>query len=356
MKASRNVFLSPIFLSYANFPPPTDNSVSAAIPFFQKKFPLYKLFPNTWRKRPLVPLSLVLLLFRSFKFVLFWNSLPNSPPSALSLVPLPSSLYPVQPFSNFGSLSSKTSFMKKIAFVIVGLLAAAVSYGQEQTKSLSHFTKIVASPKINLVLEKGDSESIRLLCNNIAPEKVIVEVIHGKLHIYLEEAKIIEKRKWSYRNDYESYKTGMYAGVSVTAYVSFKQLTSLEKRGEEEVVCQSDISSDKFKIRAYGETEITLQSLKTKKLKISLYGENNLKIMTGSADRQVYRVFGENKVDTRGMSSYTASTRIYGEGRLSLNASEEVRITGFGEPNVTVKGDAHISKLVIGEARINRQH
>lgn len=247
--------------------------------------------------------------------------------------------------------------MKKTAFTLICFLLLSAAYAQEETKSLSHFTKIVVSPKINLVLVKGETESIKLLCNNITPEKVYVEVHHGKLHIYLEDAKIIEKRRWSYRNDYDYYKRSVYADVSVTAYVTFKQLNSLEKRGEEEVTCQSEIIADKFKLRAYGETEITIQSLKTKKLKTSLYGENNLKIMAGSADRQVYRVFGENKVDTRGMSSYTASTRIYGEGRLSLNASEEVHVTAFGEPNITVKGDAQITKgLVIGVAKINRQH
>jgi hypothetical protein len=44
---------------------------------------------------------------------------------------------------------------------------------------------------------------------------------------------------------------------------------------------------------------------------------------------------------------------MYGEGRLSVNASDEVRINAFGEPRINVSGTSHISRgIIIGKADI----
>lgn len=242
----------------------------------------------------------------------------------------------------------------KILFSIA-LLLANIARSQEIVP-LKSFNKIVASPRVNVILQKGEQESIRILYNDIPVNKVNVKVKGNKLKIYLDHARLVEKQV-SITENGQRRKKGIYSGSSITAYITYKELKSLEIRGEEELRCDGEIKAEKFKLRAYGESEIRLQSLHVVKFKTSLYGENDLKIMSGETVRQVYRLFGENKIDTRGMKSEIASTRIYGEGKISVNASEEVRINAIGEPTINIEGTSIISKrIIVGHADIRVHH
>ena len=248
--------------------------------------------------------------------------------------------------------------MQKTAIIVLFLVIGGQVYSQDQEqtqeKSLSHFTKIVASPRVNVVLQKGDRESIRLTYSNISPKNVNVVVTGNKLRIFLDHARVVEKQERIYSEGH-TQKKSIYRDASVTAYVTYRELKEIEVRGEQELTCQGEISTDKLKVRAYGETEIDLASLNTNKLKVSLYGENHLKIRSGEAGHQVYRLFGENRIDTRGLKSTSASTRIYGEGRLSLT-TEKLVVNAIGEPVIRVNGSPHLNKgIVIGRADIHFQ-
>lgn len=249
--------------------------------------------------------------------------------------------------------------MKKIAkyLIFMALLAGSnLSFGQEIQKKLNPFSKITVSPKINLILEQGAEESIRILYSNIDAGKINVEVDGNKLNIYLDQARIVDKRERTDEYDYNS-KTSIYHNAEVTAYVTYTQLKSLEVRGEQEVISKGLLESESFDLKAYGQAEITFDSLITQEFKAIVYGENKIKIKAGRAGHQRYRLYGENKIDTRALASTSVSTSIYGEGRLSVNASDEVRVSAIGEPEINVTGTSFINKgIIIGKADIRSHH
>ncbi len=242
--------------------------------------------------------------------------------------------------------------MKKTLITTVMLAIGFLALAQEEViRKVPSFDKISVSPKISLVLEKGDKESVRIVYTNISPGKINVEVVGNKLRIYLNQARLVDKRERT--SDNHNARESMYHDVTVTAYVTFRHLKELEMRGAETLTCDSEIDTDKFKLKVYGEAEVNLASLKAHKFKASLYGVNNIKIKSGESAHQVYRLFGENKIDTRGLESTTASARIYGEGRLRMKATDEVRINAFGEPDIDISGNPHISRgIMIGRTHI----
>jgi Putative auto-transporter adhesin, head GIN domain len=244
------------------------------------------------------------------------------------------------------------NFAKYLIFAAL-LTNSGFVLGQEIQKKLSPFSKITVSPKINLILQKGSEESIRIIYSNIDRGKINVEVEGNKLNIYLDQARIVDKRE---RNDDEydyNSKTSIYHNAEVTAYVTYTQLKSLEVRGEQEVISKGLLENESFDLKAYGEAEITFDSLITQEFKAVVYGENTIKIKAGKAVHQRYRLYGENKIDTRALASTSVSTSIYGEGRLSINASDEVKVSAIGEPEVNVTGTSFINKgIIIGKADI----
>lgn len=245
--------------------------------------------------------------------------------------------------------------MKKIAnyLIFIALFTgSSLSFGQEIQKKLSPFSKITVSPKINLILEKGSEESIRILYTNIDAGKINAEVEGNKLSIFLDQARLVDKRERTDEYNYDS-KTSIYHNAEVTAYVTYTQLRSLEVRGEQEVISKGLLENESFDLKAYGQAEITFDSLITHEFKAVVYGENKIKIKAGKAVHQRYRLYGENKIDTRALASTSVSTSIYGEGKLSVHASDEVRVSAIGEPEVNVTGTSFINKgIIIGKADI----
>ncbi|HYG03880.1 MAG TPA: DUF2807 domain-containing protein [Chryseosolibacter sp.] len=243
--------------------------------------------------------------------------------------------------------------MKHIFFLSAVVLMAIASIAQEIEKDLKSFTKIITSPRVNVVLQKGEKEHIRLVYNNVSKGKINIVVRGNTLHVYLDEAKKIERTERL--NDLGSTFT-MYHGARLTAYITYKDLELLEIRGNQQLTVLTPIDVEHFVLRAYGENIITINSLNTDFFKASLYGNNKLRINAGKVVEQKYRLYGANKIDSENVKSAYATTNIYGEGSIHLRSTEEVRVNAFGDPYIQVAGGAHINKwLVFGRADIVRR-
>jgi len=243
--------------------------------------------------------------------------------------------------------------MKKIYLLTLLMASGTLLRAQEAGQAVKSFEKIIASPHVHVVLQKGDKESVRLTFNDgTVKDKMNVEVEGKTLHLYLDGARKIEKYM-SYDN--QSWNRGFYHGVRITAYVTYKHLTSLEIRGDQQLICNDPIEAEEFTLRAYGENDIRLASLKTEYFRVALYGENKLEIRDGKVLEQRYRLYGENDINTREMKSAYVSTSIFGEGDLRLHSAREVRINAFGSPRIEVNGGGHVNRqLVLGEAHIRK--
>src|SRR5690606_5881533 len=258
----------------------------------------------------------------------------------------------MQPFDGLGSLyKNNPIFMKKAALLIITSLTFLPSLvAQEISKDLKPFRKVIASPHINLGLNKGDQESIRLVYSRVSEDKLNIRQQGKTLHIYLDDAKVTEKTR---KDGYS--RRGIYPDVNVTAYVTYKSLEELEIRGNQELSCLDPIRSKRFTIRAYGENEISLASVTTEYLVTRLYGENSLEINGGKAQFQKYSLYGQNDIDTHSVKSYSATANIYGESKLHLSTDDELKVNSFGEGQVLYSGDAKVNeRLMFGQTRISR--
>jgi hypothetical protein len=242
------------------------------------------------------------------------------------------------------------TFQKCLLLAVAGI-TSIVSYGQEITQDLKSFNKIVASPRINLILQHGQQENIRLVYSDVNPDKINIEVKGNTLRIYLDDARVVEKTTRIHPRS----RASIYQGVSITAYVTYRELKHLEIRGQQELTCKDPLSAKKFTLKAYGQNEIRLASVTTDYLKTNLYGDNDLKIKGGRAEYQKYKLFGENKIDARELKSYSATTTIFGESKIRLTTQDELKVTAFGDSKVGYNGDAHVNRgLIFGRTEITK--
>ena len=85
-----------------------------------------------------------------------------------------------------------------LSVIVLLTLASQFVQAQEISKDLKSFSKVIVSPKINLILEQGDQENIRLTYSNVGADKINIVVQGNTLRVYLDEAKVTEKtyRRW----------------------------------------------------------------------------------------------------------------------------------------------------------------
>jgi hypothetical protein len=242
--------------------------------------------------------------------------------------------------------------MKK-SLALFLLCFSATLLAQRLEKNVNHFNKVIASPKINLVMVEGQRESVKINYANIDPSKINVVVKHNTLHLYLEGSRFTEKKK-RVKFDGEVRKENVYRDASITAYVTYTTLQKLVVRGEQQVDVQGPIEAKKFKLGAYGECDITLASLQVGWFKAALYGQNVVKIKEGFAEEQKYKLIGENKIDAQALQGEEIASTTYGESRLKFQAKQNLRLVTLGESNVSVKGSPEVSKLTLGEISIRR--
>ena len=224
---------------------------------------------------------------------------------------------------------------------------------QKIEKAVEPFDKLIVSPKINVILIKGEKEHVQLSYFGVEEDEINVKVKGRTLKLYLDNARVHDKRVPA--KDRRYGKVSIYENVEVNAVISYKHLKSLQIRGEQKVVCSDPLKSEKFRIKLYGESQVKLASLETSKLKASLLGQNDLTINAGDISSQILRLMGENVINTQRVTSNYAKATSYGESKVFLNSSDLFKVTAFGESEIYYAGDATLLLgLVLGDNHIGK--
>src|SRR5579859_7152930 len=178
----------------------------------------------------------------------------------------------------------KLSLMKTLSVAVFFAVSILVSSAQTLEKNLGQFNKVIASPRINLVLMAGETESVKVTYARVDASKINITLRNKTLRIYLDGSRFTEKQRRVNKDGWVE-KQSLYRDASITAYVTYRKINKLVVRGEQEVDVPGAIETKKFKLSAYGECDITLASLQTGKFKVSMYGQHTLRIKSGEIGR-----------------------------------------------------------------------
>jgi hypothetical protein len=243
--------------------------------------------------------------------------------------------------------------MKRNQIFICLLLLGSASV-HAQVTPVKAFEKVIISPYIQVIFVEGDKEEVNIENCTVDKSKLHIEVNGKTLWLYLDDAKQIPKNETTYENGYKE-KRSVYKGTVVTATITYKTLNDLSIRGEETQLCKSPLSASKFYLKIYGESKVTLNEVNFGTLYTKLYGESTLEIKAGTIKEQRYTSYGESKINSIAVNGRTGHITSYGEADFTMNASDRIKVTAFGEAKLHYKGDPEIVKgLHIGEMLIDK--
>lgn len=241
----------------------------------------------------------------------------------------------------------------KIVLFLVAVGGTMTAFGQD-VKHVSHFDKVIISPHIQTIFIEGDDESVNIESCSVDRSKLHIEVQDNTLRVYLEGAKEIDKQEKVYEEG-NTYKRPIYHGTVVTATITYKTLQSLSLRGEQTHECKSQLAGEALRLKIYGESHVILDDVALNELQMTMYGESTLDIKQGSIKSQRYTVYGEGTINSLAISGNTGKITAYGEADFSMNVSEAIKVTAFGEAKLHYKGDPTIDKgLHFGEVHIDK--
>ena len=241
--------------------------------------------------------------------------------------------------------------MRQLCLLIICSLALSQSRAA-QTIDLPPFEKIVTGPRIALTLVQGDTEQAQFAFDGIDADRLNYEVKNGTLHIYLDYARNIEKQK-KVEGEWGEYKTGIYTGGRVLATVTYRTITKLVTKGEEDIMVDGSLADESFKLKVFGDSRVNLEEVNTNRFKVKMYGDCELTIDSGSAEHQKYTLYGDHFIDIENVKSRKVKSTMFGDTEMRVNA-DALRFTALGTADIHCQGDTAVRKVVLGEHQITR--
>jgi len=243
--------------------------------------------------------------------------------------------------------------MKKILTTALSLMCLCAIHAQKDI-AVNSFKKVIISPHIEAIFIEGDEEKVRIEESQVSEDKINIEVEGRTLRVYLDGAKTATKSE-RVKNDHWKGKRPIYQGKMLTVTITYSVMESLSIRGEQEAQLKSPIDQEEFHLSIYGESEVFLEALRADEFTVAIYGESYLEVKDGEVAYQRYRTYGESEVNALGVQNKRAKITAYGESEFSVNVSERLRVTSFGEARIKYEGNPDVSKgIVLGETKIRK--
>ncbi len=245
--------------------------------------------------------------------------------------------------------------MKHLKYIGILISIFISQIGIAQTKKIVNaFEKVIISPHIEATFIEGSEESVTITESTESENKVNIEVNGNTLRIYLDDAKETTKNKTIISNGIKK-QVPIYKGKVLTVIVTYKKLKALSIRGEQSTLCKSDISTDIFKLKIYGESKVTFNQVQFQDFQVSIYGESTLAIQSGTITNQKITAYGEAIIDLIQVHNKISKLKAFGEATFKIQSSDHIKMTALGEAVLLYKGNPAIKKgLNIGDVKITQ--
>ncbi|MEM7085017.1 MAG: DUF2807 domain-containing protein [Bacteroidota bacterium] len=224
----------------------------------------------------------------------------------------------------------------------------------QKTTTVASFDKVIISPHIESTFVKGSEESVTILDSSVSEDKINIEVNGGTLRVYLDDAKEVTKHE-KVIIDGVKRNVPIYKDKVLTIVVTYKNIDVLSLRGEQRTLCKDVLDAEKFKLKIYGESEVVFNEVNCNEFDAVIYGESNFTIKKGTIDRQKITAYGEGIIDLVAVNNRISKLKAFGEAEFTVQSSEHIKFTAYGEAQLHYKGSASISKgISIGDYEISR--
>jgi hypothetical protein len=232
-------------------------------------------------------------------------------------------------------VSTKIAGMKKILLICFTIISVK-SFAQEtiindknaQVRNVGEFNAIKVSGAIEVYLSQGNSDAVAVSASEEKyRDKIITEVVNGTLKIYFDG----DKLSWNIGNK------------KLKAYVSFRDIHSLEATGASSFKIDGTISGANLDVKLTGASDLN-GNVKFSKLVADLNGASQIRI-SGSADNLDINASGASDVKSYDFTVNYSSVKATGASDIRLTVNKEISVNATGASSIVYRGEAVMTNV-----------
>lgn len=180
----------------------------------------------------------------------------------------------------------KTKILSTVILVILamGSISAQNNKVVKQNIDIPNFTSITASGGWDIIITQGNRQSVSIEINEELANYAVVEVKGNTLHIYN-------------KSDIRAFSWNRVRDVTRKAYVTVTDLTALQASGGVDIIFETPLKTENFKVTMSGGTDIENLSLNCHSFKGNFSGGCDAEIQFLSAEKINVDVSGGCEVE-----------------------------------------------------------
>ncbi len=210
----------------------------------------------------------------------------------------------------------KHLILQLMLVINIALVSQLVFAQKTEERKLNSFKAVKIGGSFNVILQEGNTESIKITASGIALDDVITENEGSTLSIR------IQNDRWNSRTNYN---------YTVDIVLTYKNLEKINSSGSSRIHAKSIIRSNDFDLVLSGSGKFK-GGVETQRLNVALSGSGDIEI-NGSAKEQNISISGSGDVQAIDLKSSVTKIKISGSGNAKIHASEEL------EANISGSGD-----------------
>ncbi|WP_242926299.1 head GIN domain-containing protein [Pontibacter vulgaris] len=203
---------------------------------------------------------------------------------------------------------------------------------KSETRNVSGFKGIDVGGGFTVELVQGKDENVRIEADENLLSNIKTDVKNGVLRIYNDKSLSTSK--------------------GLKAYITVKQLNSIEISGGVKLIGKSTFKADAFKLDLSGGSKVNL-AIDTKNLTADMSGASKVEL-TGKADELSMNMSGASNVSAQELEAKRVKIEASGASRVKVYARESLDITASGASAVYYKGSPRITADTSAAARISK--
>ncbi len=220
--------------------------------------------------------------------------------------------------------------MKKFSLIFLSLFAVILVRAQQVNDpnaivvEAKNFHGISVSNAFDVYLSQSNEEAVAVSASEPKyRDRIKVEVKDGILRITYDN-----NFKWPHGNK------------KLKAYVSFKDIKSLDVSGACEVMVTGTIKTDVLSINLDGASDLKGEFVVKKDFSIDLNGASDMNVTNGSAENVKIRASGASNFKGFNLVTNICDAKASGASDISITVNKELSAQASGASDVQYKGDA----------------
>lgn len=208
--------------------------------------------------------------------------------------------------------------MKKLSVFTAILISISPVLAQKtETRSVGQFSGVKVSEGIDVILQTGDKESVKVEVNGTDPSNVVTEVAGSYLKIHMRD--------------------GRYRGVDAKVYVTYVNLDKLSAISAGSIFSDATIHASSMEISASsaGSIEVTIEA-SSAKVSSSAAGDMELK---GKVQRLSAEAATAGEIDAYDLSARQVEAEASTGGSLKVSVIESLEAQASSGGSIRYRGN-----------------